>query len=74
MINTFVIFPSNSAEKCPKLKNSVHDQILQWWKKVAVQKPLNCAMNHEYSKPYPEKIVNNFFQGTLNFLVQFHIF
>ena len=28
-----------------------HEQILQWWKKMSEQKPLQCQINSEYSKP-----------------------
>lgn len=63
-----MISPTISTKECHKFEDSVHNQILQWWKKVTVQKPLKCAMNHEYLKPYPENIVSTFFQGILRFL------
>ena len=68
VIIIFMISPISSTKECHKFEDSVHNQILQWWKKVTVQKPLKCAMNHEYSKPYPENIFSTFFQSILRFL------
>ena len=29
-----------------------HEQILQWWKHISDQKPINCQINSEYSKQF----------------------
>ena len=30
---------------------SAHEQIIQWWNKVSVQKPLKCSLNPSYLTP-----------------------
>ena len=30
---------------------SAHEQIIQWWNKVSVQKPLKCTINPSYLTP-----------------------
>ena len=33
---------------------SVHEEIIQWWNKASVQKPLKCTINSSYSTPLHE--------------------
>ena len=37
----------------------VHEEILQWWKKVSVQKPIQCKMNPIYTLPFQSSSVKN---------------
>ena len=37
----------------------VHKEILQWWKKVSVQKPIQCKINPIYTLPFQSSVVNN---------------
>ena len=37
----------------------VHEEILQWWKKVSVQKPIQCKINPIYTLPFQSSVVNN---------------
>ena len=30
---------------------SVHEEIIQWWNKTSVQKPIKCTLNPSYSSP-----------------------
>ena len=42
---------------CVQRANStIHQDILTWWKSISVQKPLNCQLNHEFTKPVPEPV------------------
>ena len=33
----------------------VHEQIIHWWNKVSVQKPLKCTLNPSYLQPFDKQ-------------------
>ena len=33
----------------------VHEEIIQWWNKVSVQKPLKCTLNPSYLQPFDKQ-------------------
>ena len=39
--------------------NSTRDTILEWWKNMSKQKPINCVLNEEFTQDYPA-IANQF--------------
>ena len=48
----------NVLQFCQNISLSVsdHEKIISWWKKVSVQKPIQCELSDTFKKPFPSKV------------------